>query len=101
MRKLLVGLTLAVGASNIPLSAGAAASKGTLFHDGDVVRTVVPPAAIPHGGVDPIYSFTNGADGQLSVAGVAPGDGPYHGGRWGRVPRDVQRGSDPVSAHIR
>jgi hypothetical protein len=83
MRKLLVGLTLAVGAFLIsPASAGAAASKGTLFHDGDVVRTVVPPAAIPHGGVDPIYSFTNGADGQLSVAGVAPGDGPYHGGRW-------------------
>jgi len=24
----------------------------------------------------------NGAAGQLGIAGVAPGDGPYHGGAW-------------------
>ncbi len=23
-----------------------------------------------------------GVSGQLGIAGVAPGDGPYHGGRW-------------------
>jgi hypothetical protein len=83
MRKVMISLTLAVGAFLLSTtSAGATASKGALFHDGDVVRTVVPPAAVPHGGIDPIYTFTNGAEGQLSVAGVAPGDGPYHGGLW-------------------
>jgi len=25
---------------------------------------------------------TNGVEGQLGIAGVAPGDGPYHGGAW-------------------
>lgn len=26
--------------------------------------------------------MTNGVGGQLGIAGVAPGDGPYHGGAW-------------------
>jgi hypothetical protein len=63
-------------------AATAKAEKGLLYHDGDIVRTVVPPAAIPHGGIDPLYSVANGVEGQLSVTAVAPGDGPYHGGRW-------------------
>jgi hypothetical protein len=62
--------------------AGATASKSLLFHDGTTIRTVVPPSALPHGGRDPFYSVTNGVDGQLGIAGVAPGDGPYHGGAW-------------------
>src|ERR1051325_6567063 len=83
MRRVITAVALAIAAALMSIQpAGATASKGALFHDGDVVRTVVPPAAIPHGGIDPIYTFTNGAEGQLSVAGVAPGDGPYHGGRW-------------------
>lgn len=79
-----IAMTAVVGAMVIAISwpASATAGKGFLFHDGDVVRTVVPPAAIPHGGIDPIYNVTNGVDGQLGIAGVAPGDGPYHGGRW-------------------
>jgi hypothetical protein len=83
MRRLIATAVVA-GATALALSASAsaAAGKGFLFHNGDVVRTVVPPAAIPHGGIDPIYNVTNGADGQLGIAGVAPGDGPYHGGRW-------------------
>ena len=44
--------------------------------------TVVVPVAIPGQGTDPFYSVTNGATGQLGIAGVAPGDGPYHGGAW-------------------
>jgi hypothetical protein len=62
--------------------ATANAEKGLLYHDGEIVRTVVPPAAIPHGGIDPLYSVANGVEGQLGITAVAPGDGPYHGGRW-------------------
>ena len=62
--------------------ASAVAAKSFLFHDGDIVRTVVPPSPLPGGGLDPFFSVTNGAEGQLGIAGVAPGDGPYHGGAW-------------------
>ena len=70
---------LAVGFASPAL---ATTSKGFLFHDGDTLRTVVTPHAFPYQGVDPLYEVTNGADGQLGIAGVAPGDGPYHGGKW-------------------
>ena len=61
----------------------ATTGKGSLFHDGEVVGTVVVPANVPPGsGNDPFYAVTNGASGQLGIAGVAPGDGPYHGGNW-------------------
>jgi hypothetical protein len=63
--------------------APAASSKGFLFHDGATIRTVVVPAPVPAGtGTDPLFEVTNGATGQLGITGVAPGDGPYHGGRW-------------------
>jgi hypothetical protein len=61
----------------------ASTGKGSLFHDGAVVGTVVVPANVsPGSGTDPFYNVTNGAAGQLGIAGVAPGDGPYHGGNW-------------------
>src|SRR5206468_7025024 len=63
-------------------SASASTGKGKLFHDGSVVGTVVVPVSIPGEGTDPFYMVTNGAEGQLGIAGVAPGDGPYHGGAW-------------------
>jgi hypothetical protein len=67
----------------VAVPALATTSKGSLFHDGEVVGTVVVPANVPAGtGNDPFYAVTNGASGQLGIAGVAPGDGPYHGGRW-------------------
>ena len=75
---LLVG-TLVAGGSGLAL---ARTTKSILYHDGEIVRTVVNPSAIPNGGSDPFYSVTNGVDGQLGIAGVAPGDGPYHGGAW-------------------
>ena len=53
-----------------------------LFYDGDVVGTVVPPAAAPMAGRDPIYPVMGGVEGQLPVAGVGPGDPDYHGGQW-------------------
>jgi len=83
MRRLIACAAVA-GAMVLSLSASASASagKGLLFHDDSTIRTVVPPAAFPRQGTDPFYEVTNGADGQLGIAGVAPGDGPYQGGAW-------------------
>jgi hypothetical protein len=63
-------------------SGNAAAGFGQLYHDGDVVRTVVTPTSTPGKGVDAIFAFSSGVDGQLSVTSVAPGSPGYHGGRW-------------------
>lgn len=52
--------------------------RGQLYLHGEVVRTLVPPAKVPHGGRDPIYVVP----GQLGVASVGPGDKDYHGGQW-------------------
>ena len=56
---------------------------GELFYDGEVVRTLVPPAASPQQGRDNLYAFTEGgAMDQRAIAAVAPGDQDYHGGKW-------------------
>jgi hypothetical protein len=83
MRRFLATAVL-VGAAVLGATApaSAVATKSLLFHEGDIVRTVVPPSPLPQGGTDPFFSVTNGAEGQLGIAGVAPGDGPYHGGAW-------------------
>ncbi len=82
--RLLLATVLAAGAVLLAaLPATATTGKGQLFHDGAVVGTVVTPSPIAPGtGTDPFYKVTNGASGQLGIAGVAPGDGPYHGGDW-------------------
>ena len=83
MRLILAASLIAIGGLFAVLPAGATTGKGQLFHDGSVVGTVVTPSPIPAGnGTDPFYNVTNGAEGQLGIAGVAPGDGPYHGGSW-------------------
>jgi hypothetical protein len=83
MKKSIATLVLTgVTVLGLALPASAKTTKSTLFHEGDVVRTIVNPSRLPHGGTDPFYSVTNGAEGQLGIAGVAPGDGPYHGGAW-------------------
>src|SRR5438552_10525582 len=83
MRVLLAASVIAGTALRIALPAMATTGKGQLFHDGTVVGTVVTPSPIAAGsGTDPFYNVTNGALGQLGIAGVAPGDGPYHGGSW-------------------
>ncbi|MBI3974486.1 MAG: hypothetical protein HY332_24675 [Chloroflexi bacterium] len=51
---------------------------GQLWLDGKQVRTLLPPAAMPHQGVDPLFKVP----GQAAVAGVGPGDGGFHGGHW-------------------
>jgi hypothetical protein len=82
--RLLIATSLAAGTALLAaLPAMATTQTGQLFHDGAVVGTVVTPAPIaPGSGTDPFYKVTNGATGQLGIAGVAPGDGPYHGGSW-------------------
>src|SRR5438128_7144906 len=82
--RVLLATFLATGtALAVALPAMATTGKGQLFHDGAIVGTVVTPAPIaPGSGTDPFYKVTNGASGQLGIAGVAPGDGPYHGGAW-------------------
>lgn len=83
MRVLLATVAATATALLFALPAIAATTKGQLFHDGSVVGTVVTPAPMAAGtGTDPFYKVTNGASGQLGIAGVAPGDGPYHGGSW-------------------
>jgi hypothetical protein len=62
--------------------AAAKTGKGQLFLDGEVVGTVVNPARLPHGGTDPFFVVTNGASGQLGIAGVGPGQPGYTGGDW-------------------
>ena len=81
--KIAIAAAVAVTALVAAVPAMATTGKGSLFHDGAVVGTVVVPANVPAGsGTDPFYNVTNGAAGQLGIAGVAPGDGPYHGGDW-------------------
>jgi hypothetical protein len=81
--KIAIAAAAAVAALAVVQPATATTGKGSLFHDGAVVGTVVVPAKVPAGsGTDPFFVVTNGAGGQLGIAGVAPGDGPYHGGLW-------------------
>jgi len=83
MRRMFAIATFVFAAAiGISPSASASTGKGSLFHDGEVVGTVVTPVPIPGQGTDPFYKVTNGVAGQLGIAGVAPGDGPYHGGAW-------------------
>lgn len=71
-------LVLMLFSTNVAAKVGFA----SLYYDGGVVGTVVPPAAAPMAGLDPIYPITNGVGDQLPVAGVGPGDKDYHGGKW-------------------
>ncbi len=61
-------------------SANARVGFGTLYYEGETVRTVVTPTSTPGKGVDAIYAFPNME--QMPVTSVAPGDRGYHGGRW-------------------
>jgi len=80
MRRMII-LSLVV----LSITATAALAKpgfGKLFYEGDVVRTIVPPAPMKKIGIDDFYAVVDGAEGQLGVAAVAPGDRDYHGGKW-------------------
>jgi len=74
------GLLTALGSQ---AALGAEPGFGRLFLDGHVVGTVVPPANVaPGSGQDPFYKVTNGASGQLGIAGIGPGEPGFHGGDW-------------------
>ena len=75
--------SLALLAAIVPASVSSAAPpSGRLYLDGQIVRTIGLPAAIPHGGIDPLYQVTNGTSDQLSVAAFGPGSPNFHGGQW-------------------
>src|SRR5262245_34255710 len=73
--RIAIAAGVAVSALAAAVPAMATVGTGSLFHDGAVVGTVVVSAPVPAGsGTDPFYKVTNGASGQLGIAGVAPGD---------------------------
>lgn len=88
MKRLIAGsilggaLLLGTALSAFADSSSAEAGFGTLFYSGGTIHTVVPPAAFPNTGTDRFFKVTNGAAGQLGIAGVAPGTADYHGGAW-------------------
>jgi hypothetical protein len=85
MRKtLLLGMIamLSLAFLSLPAAAKRPVGFGNLYYDGQVVRTVVPPSAMPFQGRDNLYPIVDGVEGQLPVAAVAPGDRDYHGGQW-------------------
>lgn len=78
-RVLILSLGLLVATASV---AGAKPGVGLLYYDGGIVRTIVPPAAMPKPGIDDLFVVTNGVATQLPIAAVAPGDRDYHGGKW-------------------
>jgi hypothetical protein len=63
-------------------SALASTIQHNLFFNGQVVRTVVTPAAVPNGGTDPFYEVSGGVAGQLGIVGDGPSSPDYRGGLW-------------------
>jgi hypothetical protein len=55
---------------------------GSLYYEGEILRTFGVPAATPMEGRDNIYPIMGGVEDQLAVTAVAPGDRDYHGGQW-------------------
>lgn len=77
-----IGFTITSIAAAGVIVAQAMPVFGSLFYNGTVVRTIVPPAAMKKVGNDNLYVIMEGAEGQLPIAGVAPGDPDYNGGKW-------------------
>ena len=73
---LIVALAILVG--TVAPALAATPGFGELYYEGEVVRTIVPPAAMPKLGKDNLYVVPD----QRAVAAVAPGDQDYHGGKW-------------------
>lgn len=70
-------LALAVTVS-APVSLADQPIKTTIWYNGSMVRTLLPPSASPQEGTDAFFIVP----GTGGVAAVAPGDVGYHGGRW-------------------
>jgi hypothetical protein len=52
--------------------------KTTIWLDGEMVRTILPPSSTPNDGTDAFFMVP----GTGGVAAVGPGDVGYHGGHW-------------------
>lgn len=94
MRRLITGLVV-TGLLVVSLAAPAFAAKsvptGTLWLDGEQVRTLLPPAAAPKPGRDALYMV----EGTGGVAAVGPGDKGYHGGHWAAYEVAFDQGVSP------
>jgi hypothetical protein len=67
----------------VPLVFATPPRTGQLYYDGNVVRTLVPSnKPLKNPGIDPLYAFPEGVEGQYSVTQYAPGDKEYRGGHW-------------------
>jgi len=78
LKRLFVGISIVLVMALFALPALAKVPMGTLYYNGNEVRTLVPPSAMPNEGRDNFYVVPN----QFGVAAVAPGDKDYHGGAW-------------------
>ena len=80
MRRSFVSAAL-VSALLLSFAGGALAGeavKTTIWLDGQMVRTIVTPAAAPKEGTDPFFMVP----GTGGVAAAGPGSPGYHGGHW-------------------
>jgi hypothetical protein len=78
MKRLISLVVVAVLFLAVASAQAARPGFGELYYEGEVVRTVVPPAAFPKEGIDDLYAIPD----QLAVIAVAPGDPDFHGGMW-------------------
>lgn len=76
LTSLVLGLALVGGAATTALAGQPV--KTEIWLDGQLVRTIVPPAASPKEGTDPFFMVP----GTGGVAAVGPGDPGYRGGHW-------------------
>jgi hypothetical protein len=89
-RVVVFALLLLLLAAALPAFAGAPNFGPAIFADGQAWGTkalgnLPPPNGKNNQSFDFLYSFTNGAPGQLSVAEASPGNPDYNGGRWNEM----------------
>ena len=79
-------MVMAVAMGAPAAHAGATRVRNAIWEDGNLYDTVLTPTSFvapPEHSTDPIYSFMmSGLEGQRSIAGSAPRDRDYNGGRW-------------------
>lgn len=60
---LVLALAILIIAVTPALAKGPKAGFGELYHEGDIVRTIIPPAAAPKTGLDDLYAIPGGVEG--------------------------------------
>ena len=80
-------LTLVVWAASLSVFAKAPNFGPAIYADGEAwgtkgLKDFPPPNGHNDQSFDKLFSFSNGAEGQLPVAEAAPGNPDYNGGRW-------------------